>query len=141
MKIFRCNMLLWMGLTGSLIFGTTFFDNLYRAFWGDQTIWWTHQTMSLPIEETKNDFELYIAGTALNKHLSERTLMMVDKNGKPCPVVVKDITVRRNNWDRTKSSILADTTVIGFIFGASFTMMAIGLFQFFQQRKQTGNDD
>jgi hypothetical protein len=141
MKSFHHNALLWMGLTGSLIFGATFFENVYRAFWGDQTIWWTPQSMSLPFEETKNDFELYIAGTSLNKHLSERTLTTVDKNGKPYPVVAKDITVRRNNWNRTQSSILADTTFIGLVFGASLTMMLIGLYQFFQQRKQTGSDE
>jgi hypothetical protein len=141
MKIFRYNALLWMGLTGSLIFGTTFFENVYRAFWADQTIWWTPQSMRLPIEETKNDFEIYIAGTPLNKHLSERTLTALDKNGKPYPVVSKDITIRRNNWDRTQSSILANTTFIGLVFGASLTMMLIGLYPYFQQRKQTGSDE
>lgn len=141
MKIFRYNALLWMGLTGSLIFGTTFFENVYRAFWADQNIWWTPQSMRLPIEETKNDFELYIAGTSLNKHLSERTLTAFDKNGKPFPVMAKDITVRRNNWDRTQSSILANSTFIGLIFGSSLTMILIGLYQFFQQRKQTGSDE
>jgi hypothetical protein len=141
MKIFRYNTLLWMGLTGSLIFGTTFFENIYQAFWANQTIWWTPQSMRLPIEETKNDFEIYIAGTPLNKHLSERTLTALDKNGKPYPVVSKDITIRRNNWDRTQSSILANTTFIGLVFGASLTMMLIGLYQFFQQRKQTGSDE
>ena len=141
MKIFRYNALLWMGLTGSLIFGATFFENVYRAFWGDQTIWWTPQSMSLPIEETKNDFELYIAGTSLNKHLSARTLSTVDKNGKPYPLSAKDITVRRNNWDRTRASILADTTMIGFVFGVSLTLMLIGLFQFFQQRKEPGSGE
>jgi len=141
MKIFRYNALLWMGLTGSLIFGTTFFENIYQAFWANQTIWWTPQSMRLPIEETKNDFEIYIAGTPLNKHLSERTLTALDKNGKPYPVVSKDITIRRNNWDRTQSSILANTTFIGLVFGASLTMMLIGLYQFFQQRKQTGNHE
>jgi hypothetical protein len=60
-----------MGLMGSLIFGTTFFDNGYQAFRGDQAIWWTPQAMRLPIEETsgppfvygKTDYPLDMTGT------------------------------------------------------------------------------
>ena len=125
-----------MGLTGSLIFGTTFFDNVYQAFRGDQTIWWTPQTMRLPIEETKNNFEIYIGGTSLQKHFSDKTLFSVDKNGKQYPVVSKDITVRLNNWDKTQSSILTITTMSGFTLGVSIALLVIGVIQAFHQGKK-----
>ena len=137
MKNFRNNSLLWMGLTGSLIFGTTFFDNVYQAFRGDQTIWWTPQTMRLPIEETKNNFEIYIGGTSLQKHFSDKTLFSVDKNGKQYPVVSKDITVRLNNWDKTQSSLLTNTTMSGFAFGVSIALLVVGVIQAFHQEKNS----
>jgi hypothetical protein len=126
-----------MGLTGSLIFGTTFFDNVYQAFRGDQTIWWTPQTMRLPIEETKNNFEIYIGGTSLQKHFSDKTLFSVDKNGKQYPVVSKDITVRLNNWDKTQSSLLTNTTMSGFAFGVSIALLVVGVIQAFHQEKNS----
>jgi hypothetical protein len=136
MKNFRNNSLLWMGLMGSLIFGTTFFDNVYQAFRGDQTIWWTPQAMRLPIEETKDNFDLYIGGVSLQKHLSDKTLFSVDRNGKQYPVVSKDVTVRLNNWDKTQSSILTITTMSGFTLGVSIALLVIGVIQAFHQGKK-----
>ncbi len=125
-----------MGLMGSLIFGTTFFDNVYQAFRGDQTIWWTPQAMRLPIEETKDNFDLYIGGVSLQKHLSDKTLFSVDRNGKQYPVVSKDVTVRLNNWDKTQSSILTITTMSGFTLGVSIALLVIGVIQAFHQGKK-----
>ncbi len=126
----RVNALLWIGLTGMLFIGTSFVVDVCRAFWGDQTIWWTHQSMRLPVEKTSDSFELYIGGKLLQKHLSERTLFSVDKNGKQYPVVSEDITVRLNNWDKIKASILATTTMTGFGLGVSTTLFVIGLAQY-----------
>jgi len=137
MKNFRSNSLLWMGLTGSLIFGTTFFDNVYQAFRGDQLIWWTPQAMRLPIEETKSNFEIYIGGVSLQKHLSDKTLFSADKNGKQYPVVSRDITVRLNNWDKTQAALLTNTTLTGFAFGVSIALLVIGVIQAFHQGKKS----
>lgn len=132
----RISVLLLMGIIGSLLTGASLLTDMHLAFWGDHTIWWTHQSMKLPIEETKEDFELYIGGEPLWKHLSNVTLFSVGKNGKQYPVVSKDVTVRLNNWERVRASVLKRTTIIGFFFGVTITLVAIGLIQVFQRRKQ-----
>lgn len=131
----QINSLLWIGLTGTIIIGTSFFIDLYRVFWGDRTIWWTHQAMRLSVEQTKDNFELYIAGRLLQKHLSNGTLLAIYKNGKQYPIVAKDVTVRLNNWDKTKAIILGHTTMSGFGFGVALTLLVIGLIQFFHRGK------
>ncbi len=132
----RINALLWIGLTGMLIIGTSFVADVYRAFWGDDTIWWTHQEMLLPLEKTRDSFELYIGGKLLQKHLSERTLLSVDRHGNHHPLVSEDVTVRLNNWDKIKSSILTTTTMTGFGFGVATTLFVIGLAAYFASAKR-----
>lgn len=127
----RVNELLWIGITGMLIIGTSFVVDVYRVFWGDHAMWWTHEAMRLPVEKTRDNFELYIGGKLLQKHLSEKTLFSADKNGKRHPVVSEDIAVRLNNWDKIRSSILTTTTMTGFGLGVATTLFAIGLFQYF----------
>jgi len=133
----RINPILWIGLTGTLIIGTAFFADVYQAFWGDYTMWWTHQSRRLPLEKTKDNFELYIHGKLLQRHLSEKTLFSVDNEGKQYPVVSEDITVRLNNWDKVKSSILTNMTMSGFGFGACITLLLVGLVQSFHHGKMT----
>lgn len=132
----RTNSLLWTGLTGTIILGTIFFADLYRAFWGDRAIWWTHQAMKVPIEETKDNFELFIAGRLLQKHLTDGTLLGVDDDGKQYPIVAKDVTVRLNNWDKIKTTILGHTTMSGFGFGVALTLLVVGLIQFFHREEK-----
>lgn len=127
MRNWQINPLLWIGLTGMIIFGSIFIPDIYKAIRGDSGIWWTHQKMKLPIEQTKGHFELYIGGRSLQKHLSEKTLYSVDKNGKQYPVVSGDIAVRLNNWEKVKSSILMRTTIIGFVLGVVVTLFTVGL--------------
>ena len=133
----RINPLLWIGLIGTLTIGTSFLTDVYRAFRADDSIWWTPQAMRLPVEETRENFELYIGGEPLRKHLSDATLFSVDKNGKQYPIVSKDITVRLNNWDKIKASILMHTTMSGFAFGVAITLLVIGLIEVFHHRKKS----
>lgn len=133
----RINPLLWIGVIGMLTIGTSFFIDVYRAFWGEDRIWWTPQAMRLPIEETRNHFELYIAGESLRKHLSEGTLFSVGKKGEQYRIVSKDISVRLNNWDKIKASILTNTTMSGFASGVSITLFGIGLIQVLAQKKKS----
>jgi len=133
----QINTILWIGLIGTLLIGTGFITDVYRVFWGDQNIWWTNQTMRLPIDETRDNFELYLGGEPLAKHLSKGTLYSIDKSGKPSPIVFKDITVRLNNWNKVRASILTHTIISGFAFGVASTLLIIGLIQFFQHGKKT----
>jgi hypothetical protein len=137
MKKKKINLLLWIGAIGMLTIGTSFSTDVYRAFWGEDRIWWTPQALRLPIEETRNDFELYIAGESLRKHLAEGTLFSVGKNGEQYRIVPKDISVRLNNWDKVKASILTNTTVSGFAFGVSVTLLVIGLIQVLARKKMS----
>jgi hypothetical protein len=130
----RINALLWIGIIGTLVIGTNSITDGYRAFWGDHSLWWTPQAMRLPIEETKDSFELYIGGEPLRNYLSNGALFSVDKNGKQYPVGSKDITVRLNNWDKVRASILTHTTMSGFAFGIAITLFVIGLIQVLQHR-------
>jgi len=132
----RINTILWIGLIGTLLIGTSFITDVYRVFWGDQNIWWTHQAMRLPIDEMRDNFELYFGGEPLSKHLSNGTLFSVDKNGKQYPIAFKDITVRLNNWNKVRASILTYTTMSGFAFGVVSTLLVIGLIKFFQHGKK-----
>lgn len=133
----RINALLLIGLIGTLTIGTSFVVDVYRAFWGENRIWWTPQALRLPIEETRNHFELYIAGESLRKHLSEGTLFSVDEKGEQYRIVSKDISVRLNNWDKVKASILTNTTMSGFGFGVAITLLVIGLIQVLAKKKKS----
>lgn len=133
----KINSLLWIGLTGTIIIGTSFFTDVYRAFWGDRSIWWTNQAKRLSVEQTKDNFELYIAGKLLQKHFSDGTLLGIDNNGKQYPIVAKDIAVRFNNWDKIKATILGYTTMSGFGLGVVLTLLVTGLIQFFRREKKS----
>ena len=132
----RINPLVFMGLIGMFTIGTNFAWQLYRAFWSNQDIWWTPQTMQLSIENSKNNFELFISGKSLQKHLTDESLFALDNNGEQYHVVSNDLTIRLNNWNKVKSSILTNAIISGVAFGIIITVLAIGLIQVFGQKKK-----
>jgi hypothetical protein len=134
MKQTRLNALLLIGIIGTFTVGTTFAINVYRAFWGNQNIYWTARTMPLTIGETKNSFELFINKKSLHDHLSDGTLQAVLENGDQRSLVPSDITVRINNWHKVKASILAHSLLPCFLFSASFTMLIMGIIQLFSRK-------
>lgn len=133
----RLSTALWIGIMGTLLIGSSFITDVSRAFWGNDRIWWTHEVMKLPIEETVDRLELSIRGKPLLKHLADGTLLVVDTNGRHSPVASTDITVRLNNWDKIRASILAQTTWSGLGLGISLALLGIGLIQSFRQRRQS----
>jgi hypothetical protein len=133
----KINPLVFIGLIGMFTIGTNFTVQLYRAFWGNQDIWWTARTMQLPIENSKNNFELFISGKSLQKHLSDGSLFALNNNGEQYRVVPNDLTIRLNNWNKVKSSILTNTIISGVIFGIVITVLVIGLIQVFGQKKRS----
>lgn len=135
MTIRKINPLLWIGLTGTILIGSSFVVDIYQVSGGDKGMWWTHQEMKLPVEDTGDAFELYIAGKPLRRHLADRTLFVMDKNGNRYPVVPKDVTVRLNNWEKTKAAILTRTTISGFGFGAAVTLLTTGLLLSFRRKE------
>lgn len=131
------NPLLFIGLIGTLTIGASFLTSLYQVFWGETDIWWTHREMRLPIEETKNRFELFIAKEPLQKRLSEGTLFIAADKGVPYRITAEDVSVRLNNWETMKTSILKSAALSGFFSGICATLLAIGLIQVFAARKKT----
>jgi hypothetical protein len=136
MKIKSINPLLLIGLVGFFTIGSSFFVDTYRAFYGEKDIYWTHQSMKMPIEETKNDFQMFIGGKLLQNHLSEKTLFVSDKNRTYYPVDSKDIAIRLNNWNKVKASILTKATFASFAFGITLTLLITGLIQTFIKKKK-----
>jgi len=130
----RVNELLWIGLTGIFIIGINFTVDIYQVFWGDHNIWWTNQTMRLSFDKSNDNFEIYIGGKILQNHLNEKTIFSRDNNGNLYPIVFNDITVRLNNWDKIKSSILMNTTITGFGLGVVITLFVIGLINYFTNK-------
>jgi len=129
------NPLVFVGLIGIFTIGSNFAIQLYRAYLGNQDIWWTPRTMQLRIEETKDNFELYIGSKSLQKHLTEGSLLTLDDDGGQYRVVSKDVTVRLNNWHKIKSSILENAVITGVLFGIAITMLVIGILRIVGQKK------
>jgi len=129
------NPFLFVGLLGTFTVGTSFSVSMYNVFFCDRGIWWTHRDMRAAFDDTKNEFELYIAGKPLEKHLDSGALFLMDENKKQNRIVSEDITARLNNWNKVKADMLLYATITGCVFGISIALFAIGLFQVFSGRK------
>lgn len=136
MNIKSISPLLFVGLFGFFTIGSSFFVDIYGAFYGNKDIYWTYQSMKLPLEETKNDFEVYVSGKLLQKHLTENTIFAIDNNGMQYPVAPKDVSVRLNNWNKVKSRILTKAILTGFTLGIALTLLITGTIQTFSQKNK-----
>ena len=134
MKKMKLNTLLLIGIIGVFTAGSNFAVQMYRAFGGDQNIWWTARTMPLGIDEIRNSFELFIDNKSIHKHLSDGTLRLLFENGSHKSVILSDLSFRVNNWNKVKSSILTNSLLPCFLFSASLTMLVIGLIQAFSKK-------
>ncbi len=131
MKIGRNNPLLWLELTTTLFIGTSFAVDMYQIVRGNHDIWWTHRDMRLPLAQTRNEVEIYVAGKQLEQHLSTGSLLRMETNGRQRRITASDVSVRLNNWNRVKASLLMKTTLTGIGLGAALAMLAIGLVRCF----------
>jgi len=116
------------GLLGTIIFGIHLSTSLFSTFFADKSIWWTPSRLALPLSETKEVFELSIAGKPLDQHLSEGSLLAVDDSGGQDLVVAKDISVRLNNWRKIQIQTLEGAVFSAFFFGVGLTMLLAGLY-------------
>ncbi len=128
------NPLLLIGIIGIFTIGSSFIVQLYRAFGENRDIWWTAKTMPLRIHETRDSFKLSINGKTIESHLSEGTLLVLDENGKYKPIGSADVSVRLNNWNKVRVSILINALIAGIFFGASIAFFIAGLFQVLNKR-------
>lgn len=137
MRKTKLNALLIIGIIGVFTIGINFVIQIYRVFGSNQDIWWTATTMPLTIDKTKESFELSINGKTIQKHLAEGTLLALNDEGNQQSVVSGDISVRLNNWNKVKASILINALFSGVLFGAGITMFIIGLIQLLNRRSSS----
>ena len=137
MRKTKLNALLIIGIIGVFTIGINFVIQIYRVFGSNQDIWWTATTMPLTIDKTKESFELSINGKTIQKHLADGTLLALNDEGNQQSVVSGDISVRLNNWNKVKASILTNALFSSVLFGASITMLIIGLIQLLNRRSSS----
>ena len=124
-----------VGFIGLFTVGSNFTVQMFRAFGGNQTIYWTNNSMKLPINSTGNEFELFINEIPLKEHLSNGSLLAVDTNGKHYRIVSKDITARINNWYKVKSTTLTYALITGVMLGSVLTMILVGIIQVYIKKE------
>jgi len=132
----QINALIVIGIIGTAIFGANFAAKYAQANWGNKDIWWTPMSMALPLNETKQEFELYIKDALLQRHLNAGTLSVVDKTGKISMLASDDIKIRLNNWNKIKSSMLNSAAISAFSLGISLALLIFGVVQFVADKEK-----
>lgn len=130
------NPFLLIGLIGLITAGSSLFVSMYRVFWGPDDIYWTPRNMMLSLEDTKGEFQLFIAGNPLKDIISEGRLMGLDSEGRSFNVVDRDIGVRLNNWDKARVTTLKISLLTSFMTGLAIAFLIAGIVQFYSQKKQ-----
>lgn len=125
---------LLIGIIGIFTCGSQFAVKYRQATWGNQDIWWTPKQMALLLDQTKNDFALFISGEPLQQHIDRGSLSATDQSGKSYRVVSGDIEARVNNWFKTKASLLHWCIYLALALGSSITFFGIGLARWIAQR-------
>ncbi len=131
----QLNLYLSTGILGFFVFGSMFIGDIYEAFYGNSSIWWTNQDMMLPLDKSKDRFELWINGQPLQTRLDNGSLFAVSADGNQYRLVSKDISVRLNNWHSRQAEILKSALVWAFITGASIAFILAGIGQLTLDRK------
>jgi hypothetical protein len=134
----QLNLYLSIGILGIFIFGSYLAADVYEAFYGDKTIWWTHQEMMIPLDKARDHFEIWINGKLLQTRLDNGSLYAVGDDGERYRVVSKDIGVRLNNWNARQAEILKSALVHAFISGACLAFILAGIVQITRDRKARG---
>jgi len=129
--------MLWIGVLGCFIFGSNLASGLIEAFYGDADIWWTPQQMMLPLDETKNNFEIRVSGQSLAAMIDKGWLFAEDGQGNQYRVSPKDLGVRLNNWPARQASILKFSIIHAFFSGISLTLTGLGIWQVLQRWKNS----
>ena len=128
---------LLIGMIGIFTCGSQFAAKYIQAIWGDQNIWWTPMQLALPLEETKNDFAIFISGESLRKHVERGSLSATDQSGTSYQVAAGDIKVRINNWHKTKASLLHWSIYLDLALGSCVTFFGIGLAQWIALKQKS----
>ena len=134
MNMRSVNPLVFVGLLGLLTVGSQLFVQVYIAFYGPRDHHWTHMEMRLPLEETRERFQVFIAGERLERRLARGTLYARDGDGEVFRVVAADVTARVNHWPEKKARTLAIALLPAAMTGAALALLATGLVQTLRRR-------
>ncbi|MDO9262523.1 MAG: hypothetical protein Q7U02_01055 [Desulfosalsimonadaceae bacterium] len=136
MKHWSMPQALWIGVLGLLLFGSNLAANVLEAFYGNADIWWTPKQMAMPLDETKNHFEIFISGQPLGGMIGKGVLTAVDGQGNSYRVAAGDVGVRLNNWPARQASLLKFSIIHAFISGLCAALTGLGVWQMLKQRKR-----
>ncbi|NCC25177.1 MAG: hypothetical protein EOM25_08250 [Deltaproteobacteria bacterium] len=121
------NGMLIFGVITTFVFGSTLATSLVGAFWGPKDIWWTPASMALPLSQTANDFQMFIAGTPVDELVTSDRLQTIDAQEHEFKVALEDIRIRKNNWLATKARELTMAVFQAFGFGLGLGFLCTGL--------------
>ncbi|MBD3263824.1 MAG: hypothetical protein GF375_01825 [Candidatus Omnitrophica bacterium] len=131
----RARGFLLAGIIITAIFASHLISDLIQVYKGAKNIWWTPKTMMLSLDDTENEFRIFISGKPLSRHLEEG-LFAKDNEGKTYRVVAEDVGVRLNNWCNRKVSMLQKALWSAFGAGFGIALLIAGLnLKFFLKKK------
>ncbi|EXJ13718.1 hypothetical protein [Imhoffiella purpurea] len=125
--------LLAIGLVGSGVSGGLLATQYRPVLEGDAGIWWTPESSPLTLDQTADDFRLYIDKESLQAHLVRGSLTGLGREGLAFSVEPKDVAVRINNWNSVKAAFLEASLYPAFGLGASLSCLLIGIVAAFQR--------
>ncbi|MBN1907699.1 MAG: hypothetical protein JW927_21660 [Deltaproteobacteria bacterium] len=137
----RINAWLIIGIIGVCVFGYNFGIQYGRAMFGPKDMWWTPKAMALPLEQTSQEFELFVNDELLQSRIKQGTLLAIDREGKTYPVVSEDVSVRLNNWHKIKASFLHSAAFTALLLGISLMSLIIGAIQCFGNKMFVNKPD
>lgn len=97
--------------------------------------------MALPVNATRNEFEMILKDELLQDHLKRGSLSVTDRDGQLMSVGPDDVVVRLNNWHKTKASFLHVAVYLALLFGASLMSLVVGLVKMFVRRNANRSED
>jgi hypothetical protein len=133
--------LLLIGIIGTAVFLSHFGVSYGRAMWGSRDMWWTPRSLALPLDDSRDEFRVFVLGEPLSDHVERGSLTVIDEGGEPHVIGPADVRVRLNNWDATRASLLHSAVYAAFMLGASATCLALGLAQFLRQPQHAAADE
>lgn len=131
----QINALIIIGIIGTAVFGSHVAVKYSEANWGNKDIWWTPASMALPLQETRQEFEMYLKGDLLDKHLERGSLAIVEKKGESSPLVASDIKIRMNNWNKIRAEKLNSAVITSFLLGICMASLVMGIVQYVAKKQ------
>ena len=97
---------------------------LYGEFSRRSDIWWTPQTVLVPLTESKHRVEIYARGKPLAALLLAGQLRIAE-DGALSPLAASDVGLRFNNWDRVRVERLPLLLMYASVCGATACMFLL----------------